>query len=151
MINRRTVLRGLGITLALPALEVMSRDIEASDQKMSKAGRTCKRLATFHVPFGVVMDQWHPTKHGYDYIMPQSLKPMERNRNDFTCFSNLQHGVVGGHSACVTFMSGIKPALKAGFQDGNITVDQRIVEIVGHETRYSSFRRSSGQTHPVPT
>ena len=134
-LNRRTALRGAGVCLSLPFLEAMG---PGAENDAAEAVR-CKRIATLSVPFGVVMDKFHPTDTGDNYEMPSSLKPMESVREHFTCFSNLDHGLRGGHGANHAFMSGIKSSQRAAHRDGNITIDQRIAEIVGHNTRFSSL------------
>ena len=135
-ITRRTVLRGAGVCMALPFLEAMTPSVRADEERSARQNKTCKRLATFSVPFGVVMDKFHPRETGFNYVMPESLAPMSEHREHFTCFTNAEHGLKGGHSANHTFLSGIKQSQKGNFPDGNITIDQRVSEIVGHETRF---------------
>jgi hypothetical protein len=60
-------------------------------------------------------------------------------RQDFTVFSNLDHDVRGGHAANHTLLSGVKSTERAGYPDGNVTVDQRAAELIGHNTRYPSL------------
>lgn len=136
ILNRRAVLRGAGTCLALPFLEAMTASVRAEETRAVQRGQTCRRLATFSVPFGVVMDKFHPMESGSDYVVPKSLAPMADLREYFTCFSNVEHGVKGGHSANHTFLSGIKKTQGGNYADGNITIDQRVAEIVGHETRF---------------
>ena len=72
-LDRRTVLRGAGVCLSLPFLEAMGAETRDAGQG---ASATCKRIATLSVPFGVVMDKFHPTTTGIDYDMAPSMQPM---------------------------------------------------------------------------
>lgn len=133
--NRRTVLRGAGVCLALPLMESL---LPRSAAAVEEASRT-QRLVTIAEPFGVVQERFFPKATGMDYEMSPTLKPMERVKSDFTVFSNLDHGVRGGHQANHALWSGIKNTDRAAYPDGNITVDQRAAELVGHNTRYPSL------------
>ena len=64
---------------------------------------------------------------------------MEKHRRDFTIFSNLDHGLTGGHTCVPTFLNGIRPDMAASFPEGNISIDQKAAEFVGSETRYPSL------------
>ncbi len=135
-ISRRTVLRGCGVCISLPLLEAMIPSRLAAAEAGSKRA---KRLVTFSVPFGAVIDQFHPKESGLNYTLPPNLSPLKDLRDHFTCFSNYDHSLKGGHSANHTFMSGIKSSERAAYPDGNITVDQRVVELIGHNTRHPSL------------
>ena len=109
-----------------------------SASAVERASRT-PRLATIAEPFGVVQENFFPESTGREYEMSPTLKPMRNIKSDFTVFSNLDHGVRGGHQANHTLWSGIKNTDRGSFPDGNITVDQRAAELVGHNTRYPSL------------
>lgn len=133
--NRRTLLRGAGVTIALPAMESL---LPRSAAAVEKASRT-QRLATVSIPFGVVQERFHPKTTGVGYEMAPTLEPLADLRSDFTVFSNLDHDVQGGHAANHTLLSGIKSTERASYPNGNLTIDQRVAELVGHETRYPSL------------
>ena len=135
LMNRRTVLRGAGVCLALPVMESL---LPRSASAVEQASRT-QRLVTIAEPFGVVQERFFPKTTGMGYELSPTLKPMERVQSDFTVFSNLDHGVRGGHQANHALWSGIKNTDRASYPDGNITVDQRAAELVGHNTRYPSL------------
>lgn len=134
-INRRTLLRGTGVSLALPLMESL---LPRSSMAVEQASRA-QRMATVAVPFGMVIDQFHPAAAGADYELTPTLKPLESVKSDFTVFSNLDHDVRGGHAANHTLWSGVKSTERAAYPDGNITIDQRAAELVGHNTRFSSL------------
>ena len=56
-LSRRTILRGLGATIALPLLDVMSPTLVAQTQ--SSVGR----LAYLYFPNGIPRGSWHPKKN----------------------------------------------------------------------------------------
>jgi len=133
--NRRTVLKGLGVSLALPLMEsLMVRPALAAQQKPS-----AQRMAIVTVPFGMVVDKFHPKETGPAYTLSPTLQSLSKLKQDFTTFSSLDHDVRGGHSANHTLLSGVKTTERAGYPDGNITVDQRAAELVGHNTRFPSL------------
>jgi hypothetical protein len=135
ILNRRTFLRGTGVCMALPMLEAM---MPAKAVAAANAAPPA-RLAIMTVPFGMVVEKFHPKDTGFDYTISETLKPLEPLRKHFTTFSNLDHNVRGGHSAAHTMLSGIKSTERASYRDGNITIDQRAVEQLGHATRFPSL------------
>ncbi|MDG2128556.1 MAG: DUF1552 domain-containing protein [Fuerstiella sp.] len=133
--NRRGVLKAAGISLTLPLLEsLMPRNAVAGPGHAS-----AKRMAIVTVPFGMVVDKFHPAVSGVGYEFPETLQSLRELRNDFTVFSNLDHDVRGGHAANHTLLSGVKSTERAEYPDGNVTVDQRAAELVGHNTRFPSL------------
>lgn len=133
--NRRTLLRGSGVAIALPLMESLLPRSSAAVVVASQR----PRLATVSVPFGMVQERFHPKASGAGYELSPTLGPLRDLRSDFTVFSNLDHDVRGGHAANHTLLSGIKSTERAGYPNGNITIDQRAAELVGHETRYPSL------------
>ena len=133
VISRRSVLRGVGVSLALPMLASWA-------PRGSRPRATApRRLAVFSVPFGMVDEGFHPRTSGFDYELPATLAPLAALRGDFTTFSRLDHGVKGGHAANHTLLSGIKLTEHAAWPEGNVTVDQRAAEVLGAQTRFPSL------------
>jgi len=134
-LNRRRFLRASGVCIALPLMEsLIPRHARAASEQAS-----AQRMAIVTVPFGMVVDNFHPTQAGRDYKLPSTLQSFDQFREDFTVFSNLDHDVRGGHAANHTLLSGVKSTERAGYPDGNITVDQRAAELIGHNTRFPSL------------
>ena len=71
--------------------------------------------------------------------MPETLKPLEKHRQDFTVFSNLDHGNTIGHQGVPVLLSGVRPHLASYYAEGNISVDQKIAEYEGANTRFPSM------------
>lgn len=134
-LNRRRFLRGTGVCLALPFMESL---LPRSARAVEQVSQT-QRMAAVTVPFGMVVDQFHPADSGTDYTLTPTLEPLGKLKNDFTVFSNFDHDVRGGHAANHTLLSGVKSTERAAYPDGNVTVDQRAAELVGHNTRFPSL------------
>lgn len=129
--DRRTLLRGVGVSLVLPTL--------ASALPRRAPEAPPRRLMVLALPFGMVEEWFHPAASGRDYPLPASLAPLAALRERFTLFSHLDHGVRGGHSATHTFLTGVKSTERATNPEGNLTLDQRVAEVVGAATRFPSL------------
>ncbi len=127
-LNRRRFLRGTGIALSIPLLETFSF-------AKTEAAPIPRRMVCIGNSFGMYQPQFFPKTAGVDYRLTPLLKPLEKHRRDFTVFSHLDHGVKGGHYAIHSFLSGVKYADAAAMPSGNISLDQRMAEVVGIETR----------------
>src|SRR5436190_17243812 len=79
---RRTVLRGIGATLALPFLEAMVPSARA-------AGKTAHRFLTFYVPNGMAMEYWSPKSEGADFEFSPILEPLAPFRKQLLVLSGL--------------------------------------------------------------
>ena len=60
-ISRRTVLRGMGVTLALPLLDGMVPALTALEKTAAKA---VNRFGAVYVPNGMMMKDWLPDAEG---------------------------------------------------------------------------------------
>ena len=91
---RRTMLKGLGVTLALPLLDAMTPAALARGQ--SGAARKVRLVAIEMVhgsagstAFGIKKNLWAPAATGRAFdLSPSSLKPLEPYRDDITIISN---------------------------------------------------------------
>ena len=137
-IDRRTMLRGVGVAVALPLLDAMI-PASAAYGRNSAAVKSPMRFLGTGTPLGMHPSNFHPKMATRDYEMPRSLKAIEHIRNDFTVFTNLDHGLYGGHYTNHTLYSGVKVEEHKDHDEGNITIDQRYAEHVFSETRYSSL------------
>ena len=77
-IPRRTVLRGLGASLALPLLDGMVPALAAT---RITAANPVRRLGAIYVPNGMMMNHWTPTTEGTGFDFPRILKPLEPYRS----------------------------------------------------------------------
>jgi hypothetical protein len=71
---RRTFLRGMGATVALPLLDAMVPAMTALAQTPAKAKM---RFGAIYIPHGAILDQWTPATTGAGFELSPSLKPLE--------------------------------------------------------------------------
>src|SRR5438309_5408043 len=90
---RRTFLRGMGVTLALPLLDSM---VPAQTPLAKTAANPQIRLGFCYIPHGAVMTNWTPVKEGSDFKLSRTLTPLKNVQNQVTVISNLAHKQAGG-------------------------------------------------------
>lgn len=130
-LDRRTFIKGLGVTFALPWLESLSG---AEPGKAVPANP--RRMINVTHKFGMYAPTFHPEKEGVDYEMTDGLRPLERHRKHMTVFKNLGLSVQGGHAAAPCVLSDMKRTEAISHPDGGITVDARAAEIYATATRF---------------
>lgn len=89
---RRTFLRSLGSTLALPFLDAMVPALNA------KSLKSTPRLGFIYVSNGIIQDQWKPKTVGTDFDLPpilRALAPVRSHVNVLTGLSHLQADTFG--------------------------------------------------------
>ena len=133
--NRRKFLQATGISLALPPMASLNHFLGAAEVKVD-AGM---KMVCVGNSFGMYPEAFFPKEEGRDYKMPQLLAPLKQHKDDFTVFSNLDHGIKGGHFAVHSFLSGVKTEQAKSMPEGNITIDQRAAEHVGSSSRFPSL------------
>ena len=101
--SRRTLLRGIGATIALPFLDVADL---AEGAAGAGSRRAPVRLATLFHPNGVYPPNWNPTGTGTDYQLSRILKPLEPVRDRVSVLSNLGTGAKGHVGATSAFLTG---------------------------------------------
>jgi hypothetical protein len=117
--------------------------------RAAEGKKSVKRMVCLSNNYGIYQKAFFPTEAGRSYVLPPTLRPLEKHRKDFSVFSNLDHGLTGGHACVPTFLNGIRPDMASSFPEGNISMDQRAAEFVGAATRYSSMTlkvKESNQT-----
>ena len=142
---RRTVLKGLGAAIALPALDAMTPAFASTVREKEKAP---VRLSFVYVPNGIVMQDWTPAQTGREFELPRILKPLERFREDLYVLTGLNdhNGNAlgdgpGDHArAGASFLTGVhcKKTAGADIQAG-ISADQVAALKVGSRTRLPSI------------
>lgn len=137
---RRTFLKGLGATVALPWLDAMVPAFAAPAE--SKAPL---RLLFGYVPNGMIMEAWKPAKAGKDFEFTRILKPLEPFREDMLVLTGLAHrnGAIapGDHAAAsATYLTGVAPKRTTGADvQLGISVDQAAANAIGSKTRFPSL------------
>jgi hypothetical protein len=145
-LSRRTALRGLGVTIALPLLDSM---VPAQTPLAQTAAASKSRLSCIYVPHGATMDKWTPATEGKAFGFTDILQPLEKFRDRVCVVSNLAHPAAGGvgsdagadhaRSAAV-FLSGTHPA-QGAIQVGT-TIDQLAAQHIGQDTPLPSLEMS---------
>ncbi|MDG1889903.1 MAG: DUF1552 domain-containing protein, partial [Verrucomicrobiota bacterium] len=97
--------------------------------------------------FGFVPSLFFPKQAGRDYVTPELIQPLEQHRSKFTMISRLDHGreAIGGHGGVHAFLSGILSKNCRGFEEKNVTVDQKAAAHVGTATRFASLQIATGR------
>jgi hypothetical protein len=147
-LSRRTVLRGAGVCVGLPLLDAM---IPAGTALAQTAAAPKLRAGFFYMPHGAVMwntkhgkamDRWTPSGAGADFKLSPILEPLEKYKHLVTSFGNLENraslGSVHKFNPA-TWLSGVKPDLKAPGPSMSPTIDQIIARRIGQETALPSM------------
>src|SRR5438067_1148016 len=82
---RRTFLRGIGTTLALPFLDAMVPALSAASTT------AVPRLGFVYVSNGVIQEQWKPAAVGSAFELSPILKPLEPVKDHINILSGLAH------------------------------------------------------------
>ena len=143
---RRTVLRGLGATLALPLLDAMVPALTASGRTAAAGAR---RMAVVYTPNGMMMPNWTPMGEGSTFELSPILEPLAPFRDQTLVLSGLadQHGWpqgdegAGDHArAAATFLTGVHIKKTEGADiRGGISMDQIAARALGTDTQLGSL------------
>ena len=148
-ISRRTVLRGLGATVALPLLDVM-RPVSAfggaSSVAAPRAAAGARRLAYLYFPNGIARGSWHPAETapgGRLLKLNEWMSPFEPFKDDIIIPRNvwtpLGNGHVGGTPTWLTGFDYDRQAVSAG----GMSADQIAARHAGGETLLPSLELST--------
>lgn len=142
-IQRRTVLRGAGVALALPWLEAMlPRPAKASAAATVSAP---VRFGCLFFPNGVWQDTWIPKKSGAEFELPFALEPLEKHKKQVTVLSCLDkaHSRSGdGHYAkTANFLTGLLVQKTTGkeIHCGGVSLDQLVAQRLAGKTPLPSL------------
>jgi hypothetical protein len=146
-ISRRTLLKGLGVSVALPWLEGMLPAV-ASATPVARAVAPPRRMAFVYVPNGIHMRLWTPAAEGSDFALPNLLEPLARFRSELlvltglTCDKARPNGDgPGDHArAMAAFLTGCQARKTNGANiHAGVSVDQAAAARVGSATRFPSL------------
>jgi len=140
--RRRFLLKSAGATLALPGLSSLvakTVDSLATVQATRGAGIGARRFVAVGNLLGFQQKSFFPSTEGRNYESTTLLKPLESLRDQMTVYRGLDHGIKGGHFAVHSFLSGVLHSEARDREDGNVTLDQYLVEKVGDQTRFPSL------------
>ena len=140
--TRRSILRGLGVSLAIPSLESFA---------VGGVSGIPLRMGFTYIPNGVIMDEWRPLETGPLKSLPNSLQPLQNHTADFQVISGLNHtkayanGDGGGDHARAnaTFLTGCQARKTAGKDiKVGVSVDQIAADAIGDKTKLRSLELS---------
>ncbi|OFW17939.1 MAG: hypothetical protein A3H97_11565 [Acidobacteria bacterium RIFCSPLOWO2_02_FULL_65_29] len=142
---RRTVLRGLGTTLALPLLDSMFPALSVVGRA---AANPVHRFQTFYMPNGMAMPYWDVKDEGSNFELSPILEPLAPFRNQMLMLSGLYATWVIAHAgAAGSFLTGIT---RGGRNEteilADVSVDQLLARELGKQTQLASLELSLDAT-----
>jgi hypothetical protein len=148
---RRTFIRGIGATVALPFLDAMVPAMRAQT-------KAAPRFTAIYCGNGANMLDWTPATEGVGFAMSPSLKPIEAYRDRLVVFTGLDNfqatdqGDVGGQHprAAPAFMSCAHPKQTEGADvQAGTTIDQLIAQTICRDTKLPSLEVSVDRNDTV--
>lgn len=134
LLSRRHMLRGLGVSLALPWLDCM-RPLRVAGAEVAARPR---RSVFIYLPNGVNTLDYQITDQGENYAFSKTLAPLEKHRSIVTPISGLYHphGLGHHHNCRSIWLTGAKIGSS---MRNTISVDQLMAGVTAPQTRYSSL------------
>lgn len=147
-LGRRSFLRGVGATMALPLLECMQVPSVASAAGSAAGPQAPVRSAFVFFPNGCIQDAWRPTGEGKEWQLSKTLAPLEDLKDEVIVFGNLAQNNgralgdgAGDHARCASsYLTGAHP-VKTDGADIHVgeSIDQFAARHVGFRTRLPSL------------
>src|SRR5437588_8926694 len=139
---RRTFLRGMGLTMALPLLDAM---VPAATPLARTSGNPVRRLGFVFMPMGCDITRWTPPGDKLDQLSPilSSLAPVKEHVTALTNME-LQNAYPGSHATSnSSFLSCAKAKLteSTDYYLGT-TVDQIAAQHIGQQSQLPSLELS---------
>ena len=127
-LSRRTVLRGVGATVALPFLDAMAPAVSALTRA---AAAPIRRFQAIFVPNGMAMEYWSPTTAGRGFELSPILQPLAPFRDQMLVFSGLNASWNYVHAgASGSFLTGTR---RGGKSETDVVADTSIDQILARE------------------
>src|SRR6476646_934076 len=144
-LSRRTILRGMGATVALPLLDAMIPALTAADSTPAKAVR---RLGVVYHPNGVIYEKWLPGGIGADFEFSPTLAGLQPFRDKLIIVTGLAMDQAealgdggGDHSrASGGYLSGVHVRKSDTLIEAGISMDQIAAKAFERETQLSSLQ-----------
>ena len=145
---RRTFLRGMGATVALPFLDAMVPALSA------RAAKPVRRLGFVYIPNGTIQEMWVPAATGRQFELSPILSPLAPVRDRITVLSGLAHRQAdnfgdgnGDHArATAVWLTGVHAWDRGrGGAEGirlATSADQIAAQVIGKDTRLPSLELS---------
>jgi hypothetical protein len=138
-LSRRTLLKGMGVSVGLPLLDAM---LPAATALAKTAAAARPRMAFVYFPHGAVMDQWTPKIEGANFDLPPILAPLAPFQKQLTVVSGLENKAAVAspvHAITpATWLSCVPPRI--GHDPyGGITIDQIAAKHISQDTPLPSL------------
>ena len=138
---RRTVLRGLGATVALPLLDAM---VPAATALAQTPARPVHRFQAIYAPNGMAMPYWTPAAEGTGFELTPILTPLAPFRDRLLGLSGLRSSWTYVHAgASASFLTG---TASGGRNETDVlastSIDQLLARELGKETQLGSLEVS---------
>ena len=144
--SRRAVLRGLGVTVALPLLDSMVPALSAV-QKTAAAPK--RRLGFVYIPNGANRAAWKPLGDGPALGLSPTLAPLQPVHDHVTVLSGLRSFAGDGDHARAgsAWLTGAQPKRTQG-ADVLLakSLDQVAADELGKDTQFRSLQMAADQT-----
>src|SRR5262245_36881089 len=138
---RRTILRGIGATLALPFLDAM---VPAFSLRGRAAAKPVHRFQTFYVPNGMAMEFWTPKGVGSAFELSPILEPLAAYRDQMLVLSGLKANWNYIHAgASGSFLTGTTRGGKTEIEIiADVSIDQMLAKHFAGDTQLPSLELS---------
>src|SRR5947207_6273955 len=136
-LSRRTVLGGIGATIALPFLDAMVPSARA-------AAKPVNRFLAFYVPNGMAMEYWTPKGEGANFELSPILQPMAPYRNQMLVLSGIKASWNYIHAgASGSFLTGTPRGGKTEIEIiADVSIDQLLGRHFASQTQVGSLEMS---------
>jgi len=136
LLDRRHLLRGLGVSLALPLLDCMKPLLAAENAKRPR------RSVFIYLPNGVNTYEYQMPTAGADYQMSKPLQALSKHRDVITPISGMYHprGLGHHHNCSTIWLTGAKIGQA---ERNSISVDQLMATVTAPQTRFPSIELSN--------
>ena len=138
---RRTILRGLGATVALPFLDAM---LPASSLRAQSVAKPVNRFQAFYVPNGMAMEYWTPKGEGSAFQLSPILEPLAAYRNQMLVLSGIKASWNYIHAgASGSFLTGTPRGGRTEIEIiADVSMDQLLARHFANQTQVASLELS---------
>jgi hypothetical protein len=137
---RRTLLRGMGATLALPFLDAMLPAFSTP----ARAAQPVHRFQTFYVPNGMAMDYWTPKGEGRAFELSPILEPLAPFRDQMLVLTGIKASWNYIHAgASGSFLTGTPRGGRNEIEIfADVSMDQLLARHFARDTQVASLELS---------
>jgi hypothetical protein len=145
-LSRRTLLKGLGVSMSLPLLNAM-RPLAAlaGSPASGPAAKAPVRMAVLYMPNGINPHAWTPKGVGRGFELSPILLPLAEVKDDLLVFTELWNAASntgdGHYVKTGGFLTGTTITRTTGsdLRSGNVSMDQVAAQRIGHLTLLPSL------------